>query len=44
MVVLHVFLDSERDKVGWVAQEWQVQRDVIIEQRPIGPSLTFPYK
>jgi len=32
MVVLLVCRDSERDAVGWVLQEWQFQRDVIIEQ------------
>ena len=32
MVVLHVYCDSERDAGGWVVQNWQFQRDVIIEQ------------
>ena len=33
MVVLHVFRDSMHDNgVGGVVQEWQFQRDVIIEQ------------
>ena len=36
MAVLHVFRNSERDAAGGsVAQKWQFQCDVIIEQ-PLG--------
>ena len=30
--VLHVFRDSECEAGGWVAQSWQFQRDVVIDQ------------
>ena len=38
MIVLHLLRDSEGDTRGWVGQEWQFQRDIVIEQPLNAPS------